>query len=247
MGVVWSHLKNAWLLVVAACLSAAPSIAAESPVRAEIWDIALGMAVDRIPHGDFIEISCGTNGGPPSVALSGFDQFAHCRAEPSGLSEVTFEYDDELEYWAKANESMTWIARYSGTRVMDQPAIVSVLLDDAGTVRGLRVVSDPRVEARERRTAILFSQLLKSRFGGDKWACLDEPLGDGETAIGTTYVKERCRQETERGAVLLLSTNYFRKKGQYAFDPHTGAARPGDFEASCRFEMLDSGIGQNLR
>ena len=35
--------------------------------------------------------------------LAGWGDFRRCRAEPSGLCEVYFRYDDELEYWAKAN------------------------------------------------------------------------------------------------------------------------------------------------
>ncbi|RYE53283.1 MAG: hypothetical protein EOP20_13635, partial [Hyphomicrobiales bacterium] len=71
-----------------------------------IWDVKLGEPVSQIPAMEVVDVSCGTNGGPPSMSLAGqFADFAKCPAEPSGLHEVYFENDDEIDYIAKAQEA----------------------------------------------------------------------------------------------------------------------------------------------
>ena len=95
------------------------------PPRSNVWDVKIGMTSGQVPEHDFIDISCGTNGGPPSIPIGSFKNFAKCPPEGTGLHEVYFAYDDELEYWARANEYVTWIAIYTGTKVMDQPVILS--------------------------------------------------------------------------------------------------------------------------
>src|SRR5262245_55355363 len=119
---------------------------AERPRRLEVWDLKLGTPADQLPD-EFIDHACGTNGGPPGLPLSGFGEFRRCRAEPSGLREVYFRYDDELEYWAKANNLLAQMEQYSGTKTYGFPIIVSALIDAEAVVRGIRIVSDPRGEA----------------------------------------------------------------------------------------------------
>src|SRR2546421_1003259 len=107
------------MLLALACASATPSAAisapASRPTRLEVWDLQLGTPLEKLPD-EFIDYACGTNGGPPSIQLTGWRDVARCRPEPSGLREIYFRYDDELEYWAKANNLLTQMAQYSGTR-----------------------------------------------------------------------------------------------------------------------------------
>src|SRR5215831_3153410 len=84
-------------VMLALATSAAMAAPAERPVRLEIWDLKLGTPVEQLPDG-FVDYACGTNGGPPSLPVMGFRDFRRCRAEPGGLREVYFRYDDELEY-----------------------------------------------------------------------------------------------------------------------------------------------------
>src|SRR3954470_7956664 len=101
---------------------------AERPRRLEAWDLQLGQHVDQLPD-EFIDHACGTNGGPPGLPLAGFDDFRRCRPEASGLREVYFRYDDELEYWAKANNLTAQMEQYSGTKTYGFPIVVSALVD----------------------------------------------------------------------------------------------------------------------
>jgi hypothetical protein len=103
----------------------------------------LGTHVSKITD-SFVDIACGTNGGAPSTALKSFTEFMKCKPEASGLREVYFRYDDELEYWARAMELEREIKVYRGTQMYDYPVIVSVLIDEQGIVQGRRIASDAR-------------------------------------------------------------------------------------------------------
>src|SRR5215470_12872178 len=206
------------MLVALACV-AAWSAPADRPRRLEIWDIALGTPIEQLPD-EFTDHACGTNGGPPATPLTGWRDFRRCRAEASGLREVYFRYDDELEYWAKANNLLAQMEQY------------------AGTVRGIRLVSDPRGEGEKRDEAYLLRNFLTARFGRDGWACESLPPEDGETPVAGIFVKERCRKAIDADTTASLSTRHLRKAGQSQFDPRTGRETTGQFESTVRFELV---------
>src|SRR6266700_6589056 len=135
-------------VIAAATLVGLPGLAHaqgadERPTRREVWDIQLGAKLADLPD-DFIDYACGTNGGPPSTPLAGWKDFRRCRPEASGLREVYFRYDDELEYWAKANNLAAQMEQYVGTKTYGFPINVSALIGDDSVVRGIRIVTDPR-------------------------------------------------------------------------------------------------------
>ena len=206
------------------------------PARLEVWDLKLGTAVQSLPDA-FGEYACGTNGGPPSMPLAGWREFRRCRPEASGLREVYFRYDDELEYWAKANGFATEIERYSGTKVYDFPVVLSALFDDNGVLAGIRMVSDPRDTSRQRDEDYTLRNFLTARFGRDGWDCTDEPPSDGEEPVGRTYIKQDCRKAIAGTGIAVLQTHYFRKNGQRQFDPHSQKETEGQFESMIRFEL----------
>src|ERR1700681_1281454 len=59
----------------------------DRPARAEVWDLRLGTGVDQLPDA-FADYACGTNGGPPSIPLTGWRDFLRCRGDAEGLREV---------------------------------------------------------------------------------------------------------------------------------------------------------------
>src|SRR5947207_10505377 len=210
--------------------------AVERPTRIEIWDLKLGTAIDQLPD-DFTDYACGTNGGPPSVTLSGWRDFRRCRPEPNGLREVYFRYDDELEYWAKANDFATEIKKFSGTKVYDFPVVLSARLDERGTLAGIRIVSDPRDTSRDREEAYLLRNFLTARYGREGWDCVDLAPEDGETPVFRTFIKQRCRKAVDGKTIAELQTHYFRKKGQAEIDIRSGRQTEGQFESLVRFEL----------
>jgi hypothetical protein len=235
-----------WRIVAASLLAAAAlgaPIAAAAPAdgirpaRLEIWDLKLGTRVAELPDA-FIDYACGTNGGPPSTPLAGWRDFARCRGEPSGLHEVYFRYDDELEYWAKANHLVAQMEQFSGTKTYGFPITTSALIDDQGVLRGVRVVSDPRGDTQNRDEAYLLRNFLNSRFGRESWTCERLLPEDGETPVMGIFIKERCRKEIDADTTASLVTRHLRKTGQSQFDARTGRETAGQFESNVRFELV---------
>src|SRR5947207_2525625 len=63
--------------------------------RSTVWDLALGKAIAaQPPPAEFRGFACGSDGGAPRQPLTSWSDFPRCRAEPNGLHEVYFEYDD---------------------------------------------------------------------------------------------------------------------------------------------------------
>ena len=215
----------------------APGGSNERPARTEVWDLELGINAGQLPDA-FVDYACGSNGGPPALPLNGFGDFRRCRSEPGGLREVYFRYDDELEYWAKANNLTQQMEQYSGTKTYGFPIIVSALFDEAGTLRGIRLVSDPRGEGDNRDEAYLLRNFLTARFGRDGWTCEDLPRAEGETPVAGILVKQRCRKEIDARTAATLATRHLRKPGQSQFDPQSGRATSGQFESTVRFELV---------
>jgi len=224
------------LMAIAWIFSSTVASAQQRPNRLEIWDLKLGSAVADLPD-EFTDYACGTGGGPPSMALTGFRDYRRCRSEPDGLREVYFRYDDELEYWAKANQFATEIRKFSGTKVFDFPVVLSARFDENGIVKGIRIVSDPRDTSRDREEAYLLRNFLNARYGRESWDCADLPPEDGETPVFRTFIKQRCKKAVEGGALAELATSYLRKKGQAEIDPHSGRQTEGQFESMVRFEL----------
>jgi hypothetical protein len=223
------------LLAALVLIAGAPSQAQQRPSRVEIFDLKLGTPVDDLPD-EFIDYACGTGGGPPSALLGGFKDFRRCRPEAGGLREVYFRYDDELEYWAKANNFATEIKKFSGTKIYDFPVVISARFDERGILAGIRIVSDPRDTSRDREEAYLLRNFLSARFGREGWDCVELPPEDGETPVFRTFIKQRCKKIID-GALAEMHTNFFRKKGQTEVDIRSGRATEGQFESVVRFEL----------
>src|SRR6202022_591412 len=183
------------------------------PMRADIWSLKLGTPASALPQDAFVEYACGGKGGPPQQALTGWSDYDKCPPEPNGLREVNFRYDDELEYWAKAHRARTLIAQYGGTKVLDFPVIVSALFDAAGTLSGLRIVTDPQANPQDRKQAYTLNNFFKARYGSDSWECRDTPPAPGETPVGPLYINQRCTTLTKDNGRALLETRFLRKPG----------------------------------
>ena len=231
-----------WLALVPLLLIPIAQIRAQDrATRLNIWDIHIGEAAAKIPDG-FINYACGTDGGPPSLPLANFAEFKKCRPDANGLREVYFEYDDELEYWARALDLKPEIRMYAGTTAYEYPVVASVLFDDAGRAKGLRLVTDPRQHVvRNRSEFWSLATFIRQRFGDDGWKCRDLPREEGEHAIGSMFLKNHC-EKTVNGLHLVLEQRDFRKKGQHLVDPDTGQPRMEDYESATRFEIYDAAL-----
>ncbi len=215
--------------------------AQDRPKRFSIWDIHIGEAASEIPD-EFIDYACGTNGGPPAMPLKDFTEFWMCKPDANGLHEVYFRYDDELEYRARALNLQNEIRMYGGTTVFEFPVVASLLFDDAGRVRGERMVTDPRQHvSRDRIEFWELANFLRQRFGEDGWECKNVPPEEGEGPVGSMFLKNHC-EKTANGLHLVLEQRYFEKKGQNLLDPQSGKPQPEGFESATRFEMYDAAL-----
>src|SRR5579859_1588407 len=136
-------------LLVGIFAALAASADAQTARRATIWDLKVGAPIAEQPKPiEFRGFACGSNGGPPRAPLTGWADFKRCPAEPDGLHEVYFEYDDENEYVARAHDNDREINRWAGTHEVTFPVVTSALFDDAGVLKGIRLVTDARPEHR---------------------------------------------------------------------------------------------------
>ncbi len=232
-------MRGARAAGIALALATAGTGALAAPQTPQVWDVVPGTPVGDLPDEAFVDPACGTNGGPPGLPLGSFDNFAKCRAEPSGLREVWFRYDDELEYIARAARDPDAIARSNAMVVLGQPVILSLLVDPAGRVQGYRIVTDPHADEELRMSAWTVAVAFKARFGTDGWACEDLAPADGETAIDGSFVKERCRT-TADGQDVVVESRYYHKPGQALIDPNTGLPTVNQFESSARMQTVAS-------
>jgi hypothetical protein len=241
-----------YLMAALLCWSGAAP--AQELRRASVWDLKLGQAISAQPSPDaFRGFACGSNGGPPRQRLAGWTDFARCPAEPTGLHEVYFEYDDEYEYIARARDLEREVARWAGTTEATFPVIVSALFDAGGVLKGIRVVTDPRpdhrvdtadADLRKRDDAYLFGTRMASRFDIDASRdCTALPPAEGESAVGGLFVKQACElADPEHRRKIALRVNFFRKPGQNAFNPQMSTQlTQGQFESSARLEVLVGG------
>jgi len=203
-----------------------------------IWDIAFGAPISQIPEKEVAEINCGTNGGPPSTPLRSFSEFATCPAEASGLHEVYFTNDDEQDYIAKAME-LEYRVMQGGTSIYAHPVMFSVLIDDQGIARGIRVITDERASERDRRVAVTLARNLKSRYGRWVQTCDDLAPTAGQEPVGKIFVHEVCTAPSPDGdAVMRLEATYFRKKGQVSINTETQQLNRNYFQSATRLEVV---------
>ena len=237
---LWARDVLVGAAVLASLLAAPHAAEAQRRGLPEIWDIPLGTHVRDLPVAEFVDPACGSNGGPPGLFLDGFEDFPRCPPDPAtGLYEVWFVYDDELEYIARATREPALIERFLATQVLGHPVVLSFLVAEDGTIRGYRIITDSRAETDKRYNAYLLSVHLRGRFRGDGgWECVPLPPSEGQTPIGNQFIKERCSRQTA-GLEYRVDSNYFYKRGQAMRNPIDNQPMVGEFESSTRFQVVE--------
>ena len=185
-------------------------------------------------------IACGTNGGPMSIELKSFADWAQCPPEASGLREIAFTYDDEKDYIARALE-LEFRALAGGTSVYAHPVVVSILVDDKGISQGIRIVTDDRASNHDRAGAVYLALNLKGQFGSWNLDCQDIPMQEGEQKVGGQFTHQRCTgiNPDGSGQKVLIEASYLRKKGQEALSPDTQQVNKGYYESKTRMELVN--------
>jgi hypothetical protein len=226
-------------IMLAAALAAGLGLggARAQELATKIWDIRLGTPVAGLPLDQFVDPACGNNGGPPSRTLASFADFALCPLDKAtGLHEVWFRYDDELEYIARARRSEIMIRLYQANALGGQPIITSLLIDDAGLVQGYRIVNDPRAAGSTRIEAYGIVELFKGMVapGLD---CVDLPPAAGERPVEDLFVKQSCESKAD-GQVTRIEARHYYKPGQFVVNPNDNRITQNEFESSARLEVF---------
>ena len=222
---------------LALMLSGGTAVQAQSD-PAEIHGLKLGLSAATMTLEGWGQLACGSDGGPPRHEIDTWSEFGECRTEPNGLHEVAARFDDEEEYVAKALGQPLYPAERSGTRVAGHPVTLSALFDDNGTLRGIRMISDPSATPAERRMAHLLGVAVFNRYGPEGWNCTDLPRREGESDVGGVFIKQRC-QKTTPERTITVETHFLREPGQRDIDPQTHESTRGEFESWTRFELYD--------
>jgi len=227
-------------LAVLCALSGAVAVRAQPQHDpGEIHGLKLGLKAAEMSTDTFGDLACGSNGGPPRQMIDGWTDFRKCRPEASGLYEVYAPFDDEQDYAARAIDDPMYAQGRVGTRVAGHPVILSVLFDQDGVVRGIRMISDPRASPLERRMAHMLRLAIINHYEPEGWNCTDMPPAPGETPVGGgVFIKQHC-EKTLPGKNLTVETHFLRKPGQSEVDPATREATSGQFESWTRFEIMD--------
>lgn len=210
---------------------------AQRPVA--IWEVPLGTPASDLPP-EFRITACGTNGGPPSTPLNGFEEFDRCRAEPNtGLHEVWFGYDDEKEYYLRAIRADAAVIRqYQANQLLDHLVVYSLLFDSDGRVQGHRIATDQREDPEIREASDMLDAIRALAYGAGGWTCVDLPPLEGEEPFGGDFVKRLC-EKVDGGRHISVRTHRFRKAGQWARG-RAGAPQDNEFDVGTWVETISA-------
>jgi hypothetical protein len=237
----WVRAVSVLLMMAGLCCLPGTVAALDLGVEPEftIWDVQLGQPVTAVPDSVAAIIACGTNGGPISIELKSFGDWAQCTPEASGLREIAFTYDDEKDYIARAME-LEFRALAGGTSIYAHPVVVSILVDDKGVSQGIRIVTDDRASDHDRRGAVYLIRNLQGQFGSWNLDCQDIPMQEGEQKVGNDFIHQRCTgtNPNGNGQKVLIEASYLRKKGQEGLSLDTQQVNKGYYQSQTRMELV---------
>jgi hypothetical protein len=162
----------------------------------DLRDVRVGMAVSELPEAGYVNFSCASK---PDQKLAGWKHWKECAVGEDGMHAIHFEYDR-----ATSRE---------GTMVAGHPAILTVLVDDAGQVSGLQIQTDPKARLYIHKKAFLLGMQAKSRYGAEGWKCSEGQSNANEQPVGGVYLNEHCTK-TVSGRNISVDRKLFRRPDQ---------------------------------
>jgi hypothetical protein len=216
--------------------------------RATLLDLPLGDTASELPTG-FKSFACGSDGGPPAMPIAGWSDFARCPRDGEGLHEVAVEYDDAGERAARAagNPAAAWGL---GTSIDYFPIVASALFDSAGTLQGVRLVTDPRPDQQKMPFLLyrpygehyLLQLYLMDRFGMSAADCRELPLKPGQSPVFGMVANRVCdRTDVAGRRHYHIETRFYRRRGEHDIDPDTGRPAERHFLSETRAEIRTTG------
>jgi hypothetical protein len=202
-----TNLRAVAIVTLLAALLARPAGAADDPAEGDIRTLKVGVPVNELSTAGYLGFACVDEQWTRGEALESWAEFEHCPADAAGLHEVAFEYDDSYQEWAPVNDD------WEGTKIAGHPVLLSLLIDDAGMVQGIRAVTDPESRMYMKKKAFLLGIRVMGRYGRDGWSCSDRPGVAGRSAVGGMYIDRHCEKDLGDRRIL-LDTALYRDVGQ---------------------------------
>ena len=187
----------AMLAAILLSLGAHPALAQAETIY-DVRDIAVGMPVGEIPNAGYVNLTCVTD---TSRKLPAWTAWRECPSDADSMRAVRFDFDPETSR--------------NGTVVAGHPVILTALIDDVGTVAGLKIDTDPKARLYMRKKAFLLGVQVKTRYGSEGWACTQRQPELGEQPVGGVYIRENCSKAIQ-GRVLVVERDLFRRVDQDA-------------------------------
>ena len=179
------------VLALASQSTAAPN----GPVK-DLRDIQIGMPIADVPDTGYSGFACASDA---NHKLQGWSGWPDCPTDEDGLHSVRFGFDPETSR--------------EGTVVAGHPVVLTLLIDQAGTVAGLRIDTETKGPLYLRKKAFLFGLQVKSRYGDGGWACTEAQPQAGEQQVGGVFLNENC-SKTVSGRTIVVQRSLFRRANQ---------------------------------
>jgi hypothetical protein len=183
----------------------------------DLRDLSIGMSISDIPPDEYVDLRCASL---RERRLAGWAEYDKCPTDAAGLRGIAFRFNDRLNPLARVND------KYEGTKVAGHPVVLTLSVNDRGTIEALRIDTHPEARLFLRKKAHLLAMVVKSRFGEDGWNCRDLGPSDGESPVGGVFIKDRC-EKTANDRKLVLERSLYRRAGQSV----------GEFVSETRFEI----------
>jgi hypothetical protein len=175
---------------------ASQSTAAPNDPGNDLRDIRIGMPVADLPDAGYIGFACANDTGRK---LPGWSGWRDCPPNADGLHSIRFGFDPETSR--------------DGTVVAGHPVTLTMLVDEAGMVAGLKIDTETKGPLFVRKKAFLLGVQVKSRYGAEGWTCTEAQPQAGEQPVGGVFLSEKC-SKTVSGRTIVVNRNLFRRANQ---------------------------------
>jgi hypothetical protein len=154
------------------------------------------MTVAEIPNAGYVNLTCANDTGRK---LQTWSAWRECPSDTDATRAVRFDFDSDTSR--------------EGTKVAGHPVVLTALIDDKGTVSGLKIDTDPKAKLYMRKKAFLLGVQVKSRYGSEGWICTQRQPEPNEQPVGGLYISESCSKAVQ-GRVLVVERDLFRRSDQ---------------------------------
>lgn len=178
------------------------ALAAQAARAADLREFTIGEPVASLPADTYYGFRCAD---APDHTLAGWEQWRDCPAEPDGLRAVAFRFDVGPQALYNDNAA--------GTKIGGHPVLIALLLDDAGTLAGIRVQTDPKARLYMHKKSFLLGAQFRDHYGAQGWTCQSKQPSAQEEEVGGQFIDQRC-EKTEAGRRYTVHTELYHRANQ---------------------------------